>query len=240
MTLLPYFGKLDTWVQALGLVESIATVVALIIGGVWSYLAFVRNRLKFPRMELCPKITSVEIAPGIVLVHVAVVAKNIGSILFAPRSAEIRLRQVVPAPKEVVESAEAGWDPVKKGETAIEWPALACHEWQWNDGDLEIEPGESEHLTADFFVQDTVVVVQLYFHLQNSLKRESGLGWTLISLQAIEGEKGMSKENMKAGGGYEKLQQKPAKQQQPMQGKGPVTEQQRPKPPQKPQQSKKG
>lgn len=168
------------WKDLAAIVESIATVAALIVGAVWSYLVFVRQRLGFPRLELsiAPQVVAV---PGGRIIHAAAKLQNTGSVLVQADYAELRLRQIVPLPEKVRDSIDKNWDPVVAGKQEIEWPMLACREWNQK---CEIEPGESETLDADFFVPGKVEVIEFYLYVPNQKKKR--LGWPLTVVHELQ------------------------------------------------------
>ena len=159
------------------IVQGIVTIVAILAGGIWTYLAFVRKRLRYPRAKLSITIDSSQIAPDYRLVHVAVQIDNTGYVLLAPEYAEVRLRQVMPLPAEIESRLKPGFDPVAPDEKELPWPLIVRREWNWDPSDIEIEPGESDLLNADFVIIDTVEIVQIYTFVRNPKKRRTPRGW---------------------------------------------------------------
>lgn len=176
------------------ILQGMVTIGAVFVGGIWTYLAFVRKRLRYPRAELAVAVNSTCVAPGFRLVHVAVEITNTGSVLLAPEYAEIRLRQVIPLPAEIESRLKPGTDPVVADEKELRWPLIVGREWEWNASGIEIEPGESDRLNADFVINDTVEVVQIYTFVRNPRKRHApGWGTTLMhTLTDIQGDANMA------------------------------------------------
>jgi len=165
-------------------IEHFAKVAALLVAGFWTYRTFVRQRLSFPRLELAMTIEEFCLS-NTHLLRIMVRAKNTGSVVAKSRQAELRLRQVVPLPEELRHHVAHGFDPIPEGRAKIEWPMLLGRQWQWGEGEFEVEPNESDTLTADFFVSPTVEVIELYFYLSNAKKGRQGLGWTLTRLHKM-------------------------------------------------------
>lgn len=161
------------WAQV---AENIATVIAIFVGGAWVYLTFVRQRLAYPRVSIELAIQEVWLAPYWLL-RVELRLQNSGQVILRSKRADLRLRQIVPVPKETEDLLAKGCDPVPLGRTGIEWPVLAQREWNWAKDEFEVEPGEDDLLCADFAVYEPTRVVELYFFLANPKKGK--LGWTL-------------------------------------------------------------
>ena len=157
--------------------ESFATAVALVVAGIWTYIAFIRERIRFPRLATQIICIPVSIPEGWIL-HVDVRIDNLGTVLAKVGSAELRLRQMVPLPEDVDESVQGGYDPVAIGETEIPWICLAQRWWDCKSRGLEIEPNETDSLHADFFVPAEVSVVEFYLYLANEKKHKKGIWWT--------------------------------------------------------------
>ena len=71
-----------------------------------------------------------------------------------------------------------GLDPVKDNETEVDWPMIVGREWHFETKPIEIEPGESDTLDADFVIYTNVTTIQLYAYVGNPTKAKPNLGWT--------------------------------------------------------------
>jgi hypothetical protein len=219
------------WPKVADTFESFVTALALIIAGAWTWLVFVRQRLGKPKLATSIQPYVVRCDDGWI-VHVAVSLSNNGSVLARLCSAELRLRQLIPLPQEVSDLARGGADIVYKGETSVAWPMLASREWAWNKGQCEIEPSETDMISADFFVPSEVSTLQLYLYVENAAKKRQAIGWssTLIYQLPKSGEESMAdnkKERTTRVG-----QRQPEKKQQPQQQQQQQQQSQQEKPPQ--------
>lgn len=165
------------WADLGSLIETYATITALIVGGIWTYRKFIKHRTGYPIIKTELTCTQVRVEHGWI-VRADVVIENVGITLAKPGNAELRLRQIVPLPDEVAEAVAKGYDPVGESESSILWPCLAQRSWRAADLKFEIEPGESGALHADFFVPEEVTAVELYFFLANPKKSKQGIGWS--------------------------------------------------------------
>ena len=163
--------------EIVDVVESGVTMLALIVGGIWTWLLFVRQRINLPRLITSIEPHALRLDHGW-LIHVNIAIRNTGTVLARLARAELRLRQMVPLPDEFESLTRRGCDPVEQGRSEILWPMLARREWSYGERECEIEPGESDALVADFFAPASVESVQLYLFIANEAKKPQNIGWT--------------------------------------------------------------
>jgi len=169
-----------------GIILDIATVIALLVGGIWTYLLFVKQRLSYPRINITLKVDHIPVTESHNLVYVEIQHDNKGSILFSAEKAELRLRQVIPLDKTISEEILLGKDPLSNEETVVEWPLLYQRNWKFSkDNPFEIEPNEKDSIFADFFLTNEVSCVQLYFYITNVKKKGKSIGWTATKTYKI-------------------------------------------------------
>ena len=207
------------WKDVFDIVQAITTSVGIVIGGIWTYLLFVRQRLAFPKVNIDILVDDEILCEGTRLVHVEIRLENVGNVVLLSNYAELRLRKVIPIPEELKPDIEKGIDPVQVGKTEIEWPMIAGREWRWDKGDFEIEPGEPDSHHADYIIPTNVQVVEFYYFVSNAKKKRQGIGWTLTKIHKFyskeDGE--MTDSQKQEKGDTKKLrtqQQRQQKQQQ--------------------------
>jgi hypothetical protein len=168
----------ETIKNIVDIISGLATAIGLIVGGIWTYLLFVRQRLKYPRAIIALSTTKVAIDNNSYLLHVALRISNTGNVIMRPQYAEIRLRQVVPVATNVADLIQSRQDVVEGGKSEVLWPMLFEREWNWDPGKFEIEPGEYDILHADFVVSAQILAVQFYAFVKNETKKGRNIGWT--------------------------------------------------------------
>jgi len=203
------------WKDIADALKNVVTSGALLAGGIWSYRLFVRQRLGLPRLKATITPYAVRIEQGWIL-NVQVQIENIGSVVAAIKRAELRMRQVVPLPDCVASKIIKGFDPVAPGEAEVGWPMLAGREWSWEAAACEIEPGETDALTADFFAPADVEVLQFYFFAANEKKRRRSLGWPATMIHELQDKEQIAMAEQK-GVQFRNGQQQPQQKQQPQQ-----------------------
>ena len=167
--------------EVLEVANHVVSVVAVLFGGFWGYLLFVKRRQKYPHANLVHHITHRPFGGGKTLLQVSVTISNTGEVLLSPVFAEMRVQQLLPPLPDVVKCLEEGEDPVPDGDTEVQWPQLKERKTTWPAGEFEIEPGESDQICYDFFVDSEVTTVEVYSHFRNASKRQSDIGWHLTS-----------------------------------------------------------
>ena len=75
--------------------ESVATILAILIGGVWTYILFIKNREKFPKADITHSIEKIN-RKNDVIVRLTIEIKNLGKVKLPVKSGEVRLQQIKP------------------------------------------------------------------------------------------------------------------------------------------------
>lgn len=168
---------LEPWITDFwGSLESAATVIALVIGGVWAYLLLIRKRVLQPRLEIDLSPRSTGGPQGCQILQISVVPRNLGDVVVKPRSLKLWVQQVSPIPAEILDTL-ADRDPNdQQGPDEIAWPRIGTKDTRFKDGEFEIEPSESDELIYDFVLSDEVEEVQIYVYIENARKQKD-IGW---------------------------------------------------------------
>ncbi|MEI6433436.1 MAG: hypothetical protein WCP32_01230 [Bacteroidota bacterium] len=171
------------WVD---IIQAGFTIAAMIVGGIWTYRMFIKKREHYPGINLSITIDCMEVDASHNLVHVAILHENIKETLLKAKTAELRLMRVLPLPSPIEKNLKAGADPVSEDSTCIEWNLILERNWTFSEkAPFEIEPGESDSLYADFFVDKQVKIIQFYYYIANIEKEGKNLGWALTRYYQI-------------------------------------------------------
>lgn len=153
------------------------------MGAGWSLWQFLQRRERYPRAAMKHLIAHKALGHGKLLLRVSVRLRNIGEVLMLIERSETRIYQVAPMiPGELADSITQGHDPVKPGESEVEWGMIRSHDKVCDKGDIEIEPGETQDINHDFIVGSDVKTVAVYSYVVNEKKRARVLAWTLTTL----------------------------------------------------------
>ena len=175
----------DTLEKLTGAAESAATVVALIVGGLWTYRLFVKNRGDKPRAEVRHEVSVWPIAEDQLLIHVAVSVKNTSAVMMLLKSGEVRAVPMLPAAPQVWNQLADGV-PHQKGHSELVWPNRLTQSIDWSSSPRELEPGEQDTYHFDFVMETPVSLFQVYSHLQNVAKEPRSIGWNCTTLHPLE------------------------------------------------------
>jgi hypothetical protein len=158
--------------------QSVLTIVALFVGGWWTWRAFFRGRQGYPRCDMTVLATHRTLDEGGTLLHVEASLRNHGGVLaeLGKHSGFVRVHRVLPldvdlSPQrdamEAQSSAPKGVDPEPM--PPVVWPLVG--EARLPTGSCEVEPGETETFDFDFPIPADVRTVRLYVYARNLRKR---------------------------------------------------------------------
>ena len=181
------------------ILRNIAEVTALVVGGIWTYLRFIKKRDPYPKAEIKHSISHVRLSSEKNLIHVITNFNNKGEVLLSMVTFDTRLQRITPLTEEMEHILEANGNLIPKGTSEVEWPLLDCHERRWQKGEAELEPGESEYLHGDFIIDSSIEIVVAYSYIKNIYKKEREIGWGCTTIYNIQ--KGVQIEGGKNGSG---------------------------------------
>src|SRR6266567_737796 len=84
--------SLDEWVKLLTVVQSLVTIVAIVVGGIWAYTKFIYRREKEPRAEFSVDLDFIGSQGNSWLVEVSAYVENRGLVRQPVRNFKLRLR----------------------------------------------------------------------------------------------------------------------------------------------------
>lgn len=188
--------SLDFQTKFFDVVVKIVTISATIIGAIWSYYAFFRQRLKEPRLNVTHEIKSLELTDGKRLLKVYATITNIGQVRVELPIWRLRADQILPLTKTPLADlatgtvaftdAQAHWDCLAKGTFSDDDKSFA----------MVLEPGETDRAAANLVIKSGVEAVQVYSHFSQK-GAQRALGWptrTLVDLRKGHTDKGEAHE----------------------------------------------
>jgi hypothetical protein len=130
------------------------TIIAFLAAGWWFY----RQGQNRPRLKVEHHISHHRLSKDRQLLVVDVVLTNVGNIPLDLKCGKIRLYELIPERKVLVNSEDA------------------C-----NEGERILEPGEEDHVSEEFdSVGGDVAAVRVYSYFENPAAR--GIGWDLVTI----------------------------------------------------------
>jgi hypothetical protein len=170
----PWFTKYHDLFDVL---SSAATIIGIIVAGIWTYQLFIRQRTLESRAEVRHEITQRALTPTQALVHVTVFVENKGNVELRPGGAYTLLQQVLPIDSAMGERLQTGRDLFLEDSTEIRWPELRRIRWEPEKAGVTIEPGETERWDADFLVPTRVVTVGVFSEFSLD-KTDTSVAWS--------------------------------------------------------------
>jgi hypothetical protein len=158
-------------------VQSLATVVALALGGIWTFRTFIKGRGSHPRAHI-EHLVSHRILPDLSqLLILDVFIENVGQVAIALRSAETWVQQVLPLPGCVQSRIIRGDDLVEAGKNEGTWSLLGTvHQQKFEKGKYIIDSGERDQFRHNFLLPADVQTIQIYTYFEPVI---GVVGWKL-------------------------------------------------------------
>lgn len=163
-------GWLKYTKDAVSTVQSVATIVALLIGAWW----VLRRRRTYPRANFKHIVSHAPLDDNTYLVRLTVAIENVGDVLLRLDESVGGVKQLVPMPEylQPLLLTGVGAEPWKLAE--IRWPFIDTR--RRNRTGTAIESGESAAFDFDLFVPRSIRFVIAYSYFRNVAKPE-GQGW---------------------------------------------------------------
>jgi hypothetical protein len=166
------FGSIESLAAAL---ESCATILGILVAGVWTYRLFVKNREEFPKASLTQVVSFWNSDDGNRLIRVSMTIKNEGNVLVKIPSGFTWIQQMKPWPDELLKAK-----PVTQ---EIAWPLIESRDL---DSGWEIEPKETEIISMDFVINQAFAQILVYSFIKNPKKETTG--WPVTTIIDFEAE----------------------------------------------------
>ena len=168
--------------------QSLFTVGAIVAGGIWTYMIFVKRRQRYPRANITQQIRHFPLPNNKVLLRATVRICNEGEILLSLVSGFSRVQQMIPCSDDLCEVLKERDDSNEQCEPEAEWPLLSERKLKFEKGEREVEPGETDELHFDFVIDSDVQVIVVYSYLKNAEKRRREIGWNATSIYDLRSE----------------------------------------------------
>ena len=165
--------------NAVGIAQGLATVAAVVLGGVFAY----RNGLLFrdfePHLTITQAVTHRPV--GTQYVHIGVIATlhNSSKVKTEVRDFFFRMHQISPLhDDDVVDLYVNAFR--SEDHSDIDWPVMENVSKRLGQNELVIEPGEYHHEPFEFIVSqevETVLIYSYFYNLKYSEHSQSAQGW---------------------------------------------------------------
>lgn len=160
------------------IVQASVTAVAIAAGGVFAGVKLQIFRDFTPHLTISHEISHRAIGDS--YIHIAVTANlhNSSRVRMDFREGLFRLQRIGPVSDDEMESLYAQVF-IDNEYNHLQWPTLDEIIFNWNQGELMVEPGESQPETYEFIVSAEVksVVIYSYFYNSRPSKLSQAPGW---------------------------------------------------------------
>lgn len=160
------------------IIQLLITAIAIIVGGIWSYLLFVRKRQKYPRAKLEHHIAHWAVNSEVILVSIDITISNTSDVLLSLESGRIIVHQVLPPKNEFLQMLSEIKPQGSRRIEDVHWPSLFSYKEHWENRTVEIEPGELEQLHYTLLLSSEVRMIHTVSFFRNIAKRRR-LEWGL-------------------------------------------------------------
>jgi hypothetical protein len=164
--------------EVLDIIQAIVTVAAVLVGGVWTYILFIKERHDYPHLNLEHIISHVLLPKHTVLLRVGIKVENIGQVRALTSETIIRVQQILPIAhcaqpdKCISVDLNKEVNNINSDFDRLDWPLLVKR--VSSDG-REIEPSERENLDFEFVVPDYIKVVRVYTFIRVCPRTSCGI-----------------------------------------------------------------
>lgn len=189
-------GSLEEVKMVSDVASNVVTICAVLVGAVWAYWAFLRERTRWPKATVELILTHRELSAEHTLLHAKVKIHNAGRGLMKLTRIRVDISQVLPLSSKDQKKLAA--DCLKpKDVTLANWRFLDGARSLWGDQpesgpeqEPEIEPEENDEFGYDFIVPSTLETAYIYVYIENAKKRGRKLGWSVTNYYDLEGKAG--------------------------------------------------
>lgn len=170
-------AAVQEWLTA---IQSLVTILAITVGGIWGYKLYRQNREKAPRAEISVHLSSRPItlkSKKYTLLHLKVVIHNRGKVLLKVNDGFIRINQIDPLPPGFNASALRKSTAQETRGPAFDWPLIAEQRGVYaKEEESAIEPTLKDELVADMLLEVPIKRIGCYAYIGKKVGKDS-IGW---------------------------------------------------------------
>jgi hypothetical protein len=171
------------WPQTFASGKDLAEILAVLVGGVWAYRRFIRQREHQPRANISHRLSTILLDNDHRFVRVAAHVKNIGQTAIRPPTFTIELKQLAPLPPDVISTLYElpSSDPQV---VRSKLPDLGRREVDLGSESTLLDSGEEDDFFADFVLKSDVEVIEVTSQLDCG-PDTPGVAWFETSLHRL-------------------------------------------------------
>ncbi len=167
-------------------IQAIVTILAVLVGGAWTYKLFIKERKHIPHANIEQKVSHIPLTDQVNLIRIGVDLTNMGNSRLVSRKCIIRIQQISPIlPCEghepcAVKQVNAALKETERKEDRFSWPLLTERVKIFGKP-LDIEPGEKDVIDFEFVIPSNIETVRIYSYFRNEKKTKGKdeVGWSV-------------------------------------------------------------
>ena len=174
------------------IIQKFVTIVAIIIGGLWTYNMFIMHRESFPKADISYDIEEVKLSDEYILIQVYIRVKNTGNTVLRLLEGNVRLLDISFPHRKI----ETEINDLKENEARTDpdfsWRTIQYVMMKWDKGMIEIEPGSTDQLDFEFIIKPKYKVIKIYSWFTNLEKKvvNRWIGWRGSEIYKIKSYNG--------------------------------------------------
>jgi hypothetical protein len=177
-------SNFKTWAES---AQAVMAILGIGVGGLWTYMLFVKDRLGYPHATLDLSTAQVALTAQAALLQVVLKVHNSGETLMHLSRATVRIQQILPidgcAENEVCVTKELNdaSNDISRISDRFDWPIVSNREATWTSP-RSVEPGEDDIMDFEFVLPDSIQVVRVYGYIPNdetSRAASDPKGWNI-------------------------------------------------------------
>jgi len=166
--------------------QAFITIVAIVVGGFWTYNLFIKERKDYPHANIEQKLSHIALSDRINLLRLEIQLSNTGNSRLVLKKSVIRIQQILPVlpctePEPcAVNQVNTALKEIKRKEDRFSWPLLSERNKIFPEP-LDIEPGEKDVIDFEFVIPLKVEAVRVYSYFRNEKKTKGAneVGWSI-------------------------------------------------------------
>lgn len=181
--------------ESIDITKGIITILAIIIGGFWTYNIYVKERRHFPHANIEQTVEHISLSEKINLLHVTITLMNDGASRLFLKKGFVRIQQILPEPdcngnQPCVPSQnqiEVSLKGNQRKQDRFSWPLIQERNKTF-EIPLDIEPGEKDIIGFEFALSSSVKAIRVYSYFRNEAKSKPGseIGWKTYQFYRFE------------------------------------------------------
>lgn len=168
--------------------QSIATALALVVGGIFALFKLQAFRDFDPHLTVSHVVSHRPIGESYIHIEVTAELRNRSKVQVGIREGSFSLQRISPTTDEEIETRFKETF-LKRDKETLQWPTLLEIKRSWEGSDLTVEPGESHYETIEFLLLADVESVIIYTYFSNPefpLSSATPKGWAASTVYDIE------------------------------------------------------